>query len=129
MPRLHQPVARTFGGDRLAVELTRQSDGELADVDHLLHLAEGLRGDLPRLDRDQRGDIVLVFLEQLTESRNQRAAHRCGGRAPRREGLCGFGNGGVGLLRSALRNGEQHIAGDGCAGVHAVGAGLAEFHP
>ena len=129
MPRLHQPVAGTFGGDRLAVQLTREPDGELADVDHLLHLAEGFRGDLPCLDGDQRGDVVLVLLEQLTEPGDQRATHRCGGRAPCRERLRGFGYGGVGLLRSGLRDGEQHIAGDGCAGVHAVGAWLTEFHP
>ena len=61
MPGLHQPVPRTLGGDRAAVQLPRQPDGELADVDHLLHLAEGLRGDLPGLDGDQRGQLVLVL--------------------------------------------------------------------
>ena len=73
--------------------------------------------------------IVLVLLEQLTEPGDQRATYRCGGRAPCRERLRGFGYGGVGLLRSGLRDGEQHVAGDGCAGVHAVGARLTEFHP
>ena len=55
MPGLHQPVAGPFGGDGPAVQLPRQADGELADVDHLLHLAERLGGDLAGLDRHQRG--------------------------------------------------------------------------
>ena len=54
MPGLHQPVARPLGGDGLAVQLSGEADGELADVDHLLHLAERLGGDLARLDGDQR---------------------------------------------------------------------------
>ena len=98
MPGLHQPVPGPLGGDGLAVQLPRQADGELADVDHLLHLAEGLGGDLARLDGDQRGEIGLVLDEQLAEPRHQRAAHRCRGRAPRRERLRRFGDRGVGLL-------------------------------
>ena len=35
---------------RAPVQLARQADGEVADVDHLLHLAEGLGADLARLD-------------------------------------------------------------------------------
>ena len=43
-----------LGGDGQAVELARQADGEVADVDHLLHFAEALLRDLARLERDQR---------------------------------------------------------------------------
>jgi hypothetical protein len=32
-------MVRTFAGDGKAVELTREADGKVADVDHLLHLA------------------------------------------------------------------------------------------
>ena len=39
-------VAGALGGEREAVELTRQADGEVANVDHLLHLAEALIGRL-----------------------------------------------------------------------------------
>ena len=127
MPGLHQPVAGTLGCDGLAVQLARQPDGELADVDHLLHLAEGLRGDLSRLDADQRGQIVLVLDEQFAEPRHQRAAHRCRRRAPRGKRLCRFGNGRIGLFRCGLCDGEQHLAGDGGAGMHPVRARLTQF--
>ena len=48
MPRLGQPVPGSLGGDRAAVELAREADREVADVDHLLHLAEALLRDLAR---------------------------------------------------------------------------------
>jgi hypothetical protein len=38
-----------------------------------------------------------------------------------------LGNGGIGLLSGGLGDGEQHVAGDRRAGVHAVVAGLTEF--
>ena len=47
----HVSVRRWPGplrGDRAAVELARETDGEVADVDHLLHLAEALLRDLAR---------------------------------------------------------------------------------
>jgi electron transfer flavoprotein alpha subunit len=49
------------------VQLARQPDRQVADVDHLLHLAEGLRADLARLDRDQVGERLLMFAQQLAQ--------------------------------------------------------------
>ena len=117
MPGLHQPVARALGGDGLAVQLPRQADRELADVDHLLHLAERLGGDLARLDRDECGEIGLVLDEQLAEAGHQRSPDRCRGGAPRRKRLRGFGYRGVGLFGRGLCDGEQHLTGDGRAGL------------
>ena len=51
VPGLHQPVARALRGDGQAVELAGQPDREVADVDHLLHLAERLGADLAGLER------------------------------------------------------------------------------
>ena len=68
VPGLHQPVARALGGHRPAVELAGQPDGEVADVDHLLHLAPRLGGDLADLEADQGGQVVLVLGEQLAEA-------------------------------------------------------------
>ena len=77
MPGLHQPVTGALGGDGPAVQLPRQADGELADVDHLLHLAEGLGGDLACLDRDEcRRDRPCA----------RRAARRAGPPVPRAPG-------------------------------------------
>ncbi len=87
VPGFHQPVPGPLGGDGAAVQLTRQPDGEVADVDHLLHLAEGLGGDLARLDGHQRRQIGLVRAQQLAQARHQLAAHRRRGGAPRRKCL------------------------------------------
>ena len=46
VPLLHHPVLRALGGDGQAVELAREADGEVADVDHLLHFAFALGEDL-----------------------------------------------------------------------------------
>ena len=53
VPRLHQPVAGPLAGDRQAVQLPGEADGEVADVDHLLDLAAALGADLAGLDRDR----------------------------------------------------------------------------
>ena len=53
MPLLHHPVPRTLGRDGQAVQLARETHGEVADVDHLLHLAVSLGADLAHLERHQ----------------------------------------------------------------------------
>ncbi len=62
-------------------------DGEVADVDHLLDLAEGLRADLPDLDGDQLGEVGLVLLEQAAELLDEGAARRRRDAAPGQERL------------------------------------------
>jgi hypothetical protein len=47
MPGLHHPVLGPLGGDGEAEQLARQADGEVADVDHLLDLAQALGEVLP----------------------------------------------------------------------------------
>jgi hypothetical protein len=63
-------TARTCGGRGVrsawsAVQLARQADGELADVDHFLHFAVAFRLDLAHLQRDQRTQRVLVLAQRL----------------------------------------------------------------
>ena len=60
MPCLQQPVPGAFRRDGPAVELARQTHGELADVDHFLHFAQRLRGDLAYLEGHQCREVVLV---------------------------------------------------------------------
>ena len=88
-----------LGGHRAAVELPRQPDGEVADVDHLLDLAAGLGGDLADLEGDQGRQVVLVLAQQLAEPPDQAAAHRRGHRAPGPERLPGPRDGVVHLGR------------------------------
>ena len=61
VPRFRQPVSGTLGRHGASVELPGETDGELADVDHLLYLAESLRGDLPGLQRHDFREVILVL--------------------------------------------------------------------
>ena len=76
MPGLHHPVARALGGDRQAVDLARQADGEVADVDHLLHLAEALGDDLARFERHDRAERLLGGAQFLAEQPHELAPAR-----------------------------------------------------
>ena len=60
MPRLHHAMAGTFAGDGQAVELARQTDREIADVDHLLHFAEAFLQDLAGFERDEAAERSLL---------------------------------------------------------------------
>ena len=48
MPLLHQAMIRPFRLNRQAVKHARLADGEIADVDHLLHFAFAFGDDLAR---------------------------------------------------------------------------------
>ena len=114
VPLLHQPVVGSFAGDGEAVQLTAQADGEVADVDHLLHLTQRLAADLARLELHQGGQVVLVAPQFLAEAAHQFAAHRPRHRAPRAEGSIGTFDGQVDLGRCGHT--AQRRAGDGRAG-------------
>ena len=96
MPRLREPVARALRRDRASVELPREADGEVADVDHLLHLAEPLLRDLPDLERDERAERVLLAAQLLAEQPHELAAVRARHVAPDRKGVRGAGDRRVG---------------------------------
>ena len=98
VPGLHQPVAGPLGGHRAAEELSRQADGVVADVDHLLHLAARLGGDLADLETDQGGQVVAVGGEQLAEALDDRSPHRRGDQPPLGVRLPGAGHRGPGAV-------------------------------
>jgi hypothetical protein len=100
-------VAGALGADRLPVELPGEADGELADVDHLLDLSEGLGGDLADLQADQGAEILLVLPEQLTEAAHEPAPDRRGDRPPGPERLGRTGDGGVHVGRAVPPEGGQ----------------------
>ena len=114
MPRLHQAVAGPLAGDREAVQLARQADGEVADVDHLLDLTETLGADLPGLDRDQLAELGLVGAQQLTEPADQPATHRRRRRSPFTERLDCCRHGSVDVGSGSGR--PERAAGDRGAG-------------
>src|SRR3546814_6874803 len=76
MPGLHHPVARALGRDGQAIELTGEPDGEVADVDHLLDLAQPLLEDLAVLQADQPAERLLVGAQLLGEQPDEFAAAR-----------------------------------------------------
>ena len=71
MPCLQQFVLESLTRDCQAVELARQTDGELADVHHLLHLTEALLHDLAGFQRDQATQCLLVTPHRLAKGANQ----------------------------------------------------------
>jgi hypothetical protein len=78
-------MARALRGHRAALQLPRQADREVADVDHLLDLTERFGRDLPGLDRDQLSDLGLVLVQERAEALDERPANGRGHRAPARE--------------------------------------------
>ena len=82
MPLLHHPVAGPLAGDGETVELARQADREVADVDHLLNLTASLGEDLAGLDGDEFAERVLCRAQFLAEQADELAAARRGSRAP-----------------------------------------------
>ena len=86
VPSLHHAVAGALGGHGQAVELARQAEGEIADVDHLLDFAQALLEDLAGLEGDQAPERILVRAQLLAEQAHQLAAPRGGHAAPLEEG-------------------------------------------
>src|SRR6516165_11406213 len=87
MPLLHHSVVWPFAGNGEAIELTRQADREVADVDHLLHLAESLGADLAGLYGDKLAKRRLEHAKLFAQEPNEFATLRCGHRAPPRKCL------------------------------------------
>ena len=112
MPRLGQAVARALGGDRAAVELAREPDREVADVDHLLHLAKALLLDLPDLERDERAERLLLAAQLLAEQPHELAAPRAGTSRHASNAVGGARDGGGRLVRVGARDATELLAGD-----------------
>ncbi len=61
-------MAGPFRCNGETVQLSRQPDSELADVDHLLYFAQPLRADLPCFDGDELAEVVSMFTQQFAEA-------------------------------------------------------------
>ena len=86
VPGFHHPVARAFGGNRQSVQLAGETDGKVADVDHLLHFAHRFRRDLAGLERHEGCEIILGAAQLLAEQADEFAASRRRNVAPLDEG-------------------------------------------
>src|SRR6476661_457678 len=112
MPSLLHAMPGALRRDRQPVKLARQSDGEVADVDHLLHLAEAFLHDLPGLQTDQRAELRLLAAENLAEEAHQLAATRRRNVAPLPIGRLGPRDGAVDLCRRHTAQGGEPAAVD-----------------
>ena len=92
MPGLGHAMAGALRGDDESVQLPRKADGEIADVDHLLHFAETLRNDLAHLQGHQRAEGVLRSAQFLAEQAHELAAARRRNLAPSAESAPGASN-------------------------------------
>ena len=115
VPGLEHAVPGPLGCDRAAEELPREPHREVADVDHLLHLAEALLRDLAGLERDERAERVLLAPQLLAQQADELAAPRCGHVAPGLEGLGGPRDRGVGARGVGAMQVCERLAGDGRA--------------
>ena len=97
VPGFTHVVARALGSDGQAVQLARQANGEVADVDHFLHFAQAFLGDLAGFDRNQLAEVGLVLTQHLAEQAHQLATARGRHAAPGFEGALGLIDAGDGL--------------------------------
>ena len=87
MPLLVHPVIRPLRVHRQTVELAREPRREVADVDHLLHLALSFDEDLSHFEGDERAEGRLAFAEPPAELPYDLAAPRGRHRSPGEVGL------------------------------------------
>ena len=112
MPLLHHAVVWAFAGNGLAVQLARQADREVADVDPLLDLAGGFGGDLADLAGDQRGEVGVLRAHLGDDAPHQFAATRRRHASPTQEGGLRRACGGRDLGGTAALHGGEHGAVD-----------------
>ena len=125
MPGFHHAVLGALGGQREAVELAREADREVADVDHFLHFARAFGRDLAGLQRDEAPEVALGGAQLFAEQAHQLAAARGRHAAPGLEGFVRAADGGGGFGRRGLRHLCDDLAADGRAHrQRAAGVGL-----
>jgi hypothetical protein len=112
------------------MQLARQPHREVADVDHLLDLAEPFRDDLADLQGHEAAERLLLGAQLLAEEAHQLAAPRRRHEPPAQEGRMGPGNDLGHGRRRRLDDAADRLARDGRpdrerAGLEAV-AGDAE---
>ncbi len=112
VPGFHHAMLAAFGGDRQAVDLARQADGEIADVDHFLHFAKAFGGHLADFERDELAEIGLVGAKFFAKQADQFAALRCRNDAPGQKCLVCPVDGGLGVGVRGFRHIGDQVAGD-----------------
>ena len=90
MPLLIHPVPRSLGVHGQAIELSGESHGKVADVDHFLDFAEAFLEALAHLEGYEGAQSVFVLAQCLSVEAHNFTPLRCRNGAPRFSGLyCG----------------------------------------
>jgi hypothetical protein len=82
MPLLHHAMRRTLAGNGQAIELAGKTDGEIADINHLLHFAAAFGSYLAGLYHHQAAQLVLCGAQLLAQEPDEFAAARRWNQAP-----------------------------------------------
>ena len=92
MPSFHHAVAGAFAGHRQAVLLARQAYCKVANINHLLHLAQAFGQNLAGFQRHQLTECRLggakLFAQQAYQLPTGRGWHK----APLKKGCMRLGN-------------------------------------
>ena len=127
VPLLLQAVLAALAGHGEAVELPGQAHGEVADVDHLLDLAQALAQGLAHLQGHQLGQGRLVPAQLIAQGLHHLAPLGRRHLLPGRKGAMAARQDGVELRRGHVHHGGQGGAIDG--GPHQLGLAAADPLP
>ena len=109
-PDRHVELVRELGGRRLAEEAPALAAHVVAHVDRFLHVAAGLRLDLPHLVGHQIGDLGLVLEKELREAEEDLAATWSRHESPVLERLFRSSDGTIDVLGARLRERPDELA-------------------
>ena len=113
MPLLIHAMAGPLAVHRQSVQLPRQTNGEVGDVDHLLHFAFALGQNLTRLQRDQPAEFVLVPPQLLADLAHDESALRRRQQAPPGGSLHSLDCSGLVVVGGTDGHAPERLAGGG----------------
>ena len=112
MPGFHHAMVRPLRRDGEPAELARQANGEVANVDHFLDLAEALGEDFAGFERHQLAERRLVRAQLQAEQAHQLAALRRRHIAPLQKRGAGRSHGAVHLTGASRMHAADDLPGN-----------------
>ena len=112
MPSFHHTVLGSLGGNCISVQLPRQAQGEVTNINHFLHFAQALGQDLADLDGDKTAKIRFVGAQFLGPKPHQLASFWGRNCPPIAKGTVRGVNSGDRDSWAVFGDLHQHFAGD-----------------